>query len=141
MCLKYIGSTPTITMSCRLSEYDVLLNDGTVYNVATYHFYSKCVGQFNAGDIKGLNTCGKEQYDAAQQTHQYSYRILLSSANWTIEWLQEHYLSLVGNGHVCMPAPLHVPVLYFAYSLPNNHSIPTPVPKLKNRRRLIEERI
>ena len=98
-------------MSCRLPEYDVLLSDSTVYNVATHHFYSRCVGLLDADDIKGLTDCGREQYDAAQQNHQHGYRILLSSENWTMRWLQAHYPSLVGKEQACMPAPLHIPML------------------------------
>ena len=97
-------------MSCRLPEYDVLLSDSTVYNVATHHFYSRCVGLLDEDDIEGLTDYGREQYEAAQQNHQHGLRILLSSENWTMKWLRAHYPSLVGNVQACMPAPLHIPI-------------------------------
>ncbi len=111
MCLKYIGSALTIIMSCCCPEYNILLSDGTVYNVATFHFYSRCVGLLDTDDIRGLTDCGREKYNAARQNRQYSYRILLTSENWTMRWLQRRYPSLVGNEQVCMPTPLHITML------------------------------
>ncbi len=77
-------------MGRRQGFYDILLNDGTVYNTYSQQFYSKPIGWFTTEDINGLTSRALKSHWGHIKQNDSDHRIALSEFNWTKAWLLEN---------------------------------------------------
>jgi hypothetical protein len=130
---------------------------GTLFDPASQRLYSKPIAEFTPEDIAGLRpSAWRQYYVRPMRENNTMYRIHLSERNWRTAWWQKHgsrVIMLKQKGKeaaeqivqkhtfTSIPTPSTTPTDR-RQSTVNTHQtqLPTSPPKLKERRRLVEEK-